>query len=832
MKSFPARILLPLTQLAMLLSFFGSKSAPGTPVPSLAIARGSQGVVLSWFASSEVLYQLQASTDLGQWGNIGSQINGNGSTVAFQFPTLGQGRFFFRLKLPGIQTATFDPANGVLNVIADSADNIIVVTRDSSGRLLINNGEVEVTGGMPTVGNTSVIKIYGRDGADQIMLNEANGPLPHAELYGEGGNDILSGGSGDDLLDGGPGDDTLFGQAGVDVLHGGDNNDTLSGGDGDDQVFGDAGNDRLVWMPGDDTDLNEGGDGSDTVEVNGENDAEVFTTTANGTRVRFDRLNPAPFFLDINACEFLVLSAKGGNDKFSAIGNLASLIAITVDGGAGDDLLLGSNGPDVLIGGEDNDFVDGQQGNDMIYLGDGDDTVQWDPGDGSDTVEGQTGNDRLLFNGSNANENIAVSANGARARLTRDIAAIVMDLDDVETLQINLIGGADNLTVNDLAGTDVAYVTAQLLGSNGIGDGAVDNIFINGTAGADIIKVSMPDGAVTVTGLATRISVEGFEPANDSVRLQGLGGDDILDASTISSGAPAIVLEGGEGSDTIRINGEDFGEVFATTANGTRVRFDRLSPAPFFLDINGCELLELNANGGNDQFSATGNLAALISIRVDGGTGDDILLGGNGSDTLIGGDNNDFIDGNQGNDMIFLGHGDDTFQWDPGDGNDTVEGQAGHDIILFNASNAGESCVLSANGARLRFTRNIGNVVLDADDVEQFDLRLLGSVDNLTVNDLTGTDLAQLNVDLAGTFGGSTGDGAADGITVNGTNAPDNIGLSANSGVVEIAGLAAQVRILHPEVANDSLIVNGLGGADTFNIGVGVTSLIQVTTNQ
>ena len=122
----------------------------------------------------------------------------------------------------------------------------------------------------------------------------------------------------------------------------------------------------MIWNPGDDTDLNEGGAGTDTVEVNGGNGDEVFTTTANGTRVRFDRLNPAPFSIDIGTSENLVVNANGGNDSFSATGNLAALIAITVDGGAGDDTLLGSNGIDVLIGGDNNDFIDGQQGNDVM----------------------------------------------------------------------------------------------------------------------------------------------------------------------------------------------------------------------------------------------------------------------------------------------------------------------------------------------------------------------------------------------------------------------------------------------------------------------------------
>ena len=113
-------------------------------------------------------------------------------------------------------------------------------------------------------------------------------------------------------------------------------------------------------------------------------------------------------------------------------------------------------------------------------------------------------------------------------------------------------------------------------------------------------------------------------------------------------------------------------------------------PAPFALDIGTTENLVVNANGGDDRISATGNLAALIKLTVDGGAGNDTILGGNGADMLLGGDGNDFIDGQQGNDTAFLGAGDDTFQWDPGDGTDIVEGQAGTDTMLFNGSAGNE----------------------------------------------------------------------------------------------------------------------------------------------
>ncbi len=51
----------------------------------------------------------------------------------------------------------------------------------------------------------------------------------------------------------------------------------------------------MIWNPGDGSDLFEGGDGDDIALVNGGNGAETFTITANGTRVRFDRVSPAPF---------------------------------------------------------------------------------------------------------------------------------------------------------------------------------------------------------------------------------------------------------------------------------------------------------------------------------------------------------------------------------------------------------------------------------------------------------------------------------------------------------------------------------------------------------
>jgi Ca2+-binding RTX toxin-like protein len=445
-------------------------------------------------------------------------------------------------------TATF--SSGVLTVFGDGANNSIAISRDAAGKILVNNGAVAVVGGSPTVANTVLIRVFGLDGHDVITLNEANGALPAANLFGGSGNDTLTGGSGADQLFGQAGNDTHLGRGGNDLLFGGSENDTMTGGDGDDQVFGQGGSDRMTWNPGDDTDLNEGGDGVDTAEVNGGNGAEQFTATANGSRVRFDRVSPAPFAIDIGTSEKLVVNANGGDDSFAATGNLAALIAITVDDSAGNDTLRGGNGADVLLGGDGNDFVDGNQGNDVALLGAGDDSFQWDPGDGSDVVEGQDGIDAMAFNGSNVNENMNVSANGQRVRFFRDIGNITMDLNDVEFIVAKTFGGSDKLVVNDLSGTDVINVVADLAAIGG-DDGQPDNVVVNATDGDDVATVTGAGPNVRVSGLPALVSVSGAIAGSDRLTVNSLAGADVVDASGLSANSALLTVDGGDGDDVL-----------------------------------------------------------------------------------------------------------------------------------------------------------------------------------------------------------------------------------------------------------------------------------------
>ena len=185
--------------------------------------------------------------------------------------------------------------------------------------------------------------------------------------------------------------------------------------------------------------------------------------------------------------------------------------------------------------------------------------------------------------------------------------------------------------------------------------------------------------------------------------------------------------------------------------------------ADFSFERERVATIAVDAGAGDDLVridESNGVFTDSIPTTIDGGDGNDTLAGGTGAETLLGGDGNDSIDGNGGNDVALLGAGDDTFVWDPGDGSDTVEGQDGTDTMVFNGANVAEQVDLSANGNRLKFFRDPGNITMDTAGVETVDFNALGGADTVTVNDLTGTDVTDVNVDLAGTLGGATGDGA------------------------------------------------------------------------
>jgi Ca2+-binding RTX toxin-like protein len=453
-----------------------------------------------------------------------------------------------------LYSVTATSAGGVLTVTGDDNANAITVSRTAGGTLLVNGGAVNIAGSPATVSTIQTISISGLGGNDNLKLDETNGVLPKANISGGDGFDVLTGGSGADTLHGDSGNDLLFGMAGNDQLFGGSGNDALTGGKGADEVFGEAGDDRMIWNNGDGTDLNEGGDGVDTVEVNGGSASESFSAAgAAGGRVLFQRATQIAFSIDIGTSEKLNLNANAGDDTFTGGTGIAGVMTTTIDGGVGNDTLLGTDAADRLIGGDGNDFIDGNKGADVAIMGAGNDTFVWDGGDGSDVVEGGTGTDTMLFNGAPGAENVDISNNGAgRLRFFRTEGNITMDNNDVEVIQFNALGGADNVVVHNLAGTDARSINLNLDGpeAKGGGDGATDSVTVEGTNGDDVISVASGPSGISVTGLTAAVNIRAADAA-DKLTVSARGGNDAVLATSLTANAVVYTADGGTGNDLL-----------------------------------------------------------------------------------------------------------------------------------------------------------------------------------------------------------------------------------------------------------------------------------------
>ena len=394
-----------------------------------------------------------------------------------------------------------------------------------------------------------------------------------------------------------------------------------------------------------------------------------------------------------------------------------------------------------------------------------------------------------------------------------------------------LLGGAGNDSLDGNKGNDLALLGA---GDDTFawdpGDGSD---VVEGEAGADTMRFNGAnlDEQIDVSANGNRLRFF-RNPGNvtmdtagvERVDFAALGGADLVTVNDLT-GTDVSKLNvdlgangAGDGlSDRVVVGGTDANNMIAVSGDASGVAVSGLPVLVAIQHQESSDELAVNGLGGNDEISAPTLAAQAIALALDGGPGDDTLAGGKGIETLRGGDGHDSLDGNGGNDLALLGAGDDSFVWDPGDGSDVVEGQAGADTMRFNGAGIAEQIDVSANGNRLKFVRNVGNVTMDTAGVERVDFAALGGADLVTVNDLTGTDVTSANVDLAGSLGGITGDGEADRVVVNGTNGEDAINVNGDAGGVKVSGLAATVGILHPEVANDRLEINTLAGRDAVD---------------
>jgi Ca2+-binding RTX toxin-like protein len=237
----------------------------------------------------------------------------------------------------------------------------------------------------------------------------------------------------------------------------------------------------------------------------------------------------------------------------------------------------------------------------------------------------------------------------------------------------------------------------------------------------------------------------------------------------------------------------------------------------------------LNGGNGNDILDAI-NTDVTGGDTLNGENGNDRLNGSVGIDTLNGGRGDDTVVGGKGTDNAFLGAGNDTFVWNPGDGNDTVDGGNGFDTLDFRGANIAETIDISANHnpdgsvSGAQFIRPNPPGTIDLTDVERIQFEAQGvNADTITINDLTGTGVKQVAIDVGAgadniTIKDVTGtdlkqvtidlgkdDQAADTVNINSTNG--DVMATETNGVVTVSGLASELTISNFG-AGDQLLLN------------------------
>jgi Ca2+-binding RTX toxin-like protein len=294
-------------------------------------------------------------------------------------------------------------------------------------------------------------------------------------------------------------------------------------------------------------------------------------------------------------------------------------------------------------------------------------------------------------------------------------------------------------------------------------------VFTGAAAAKEKVKVKHQHGTLIVTGTSGDDTIVLRLAAGDSSLVEVVGNGDVTDVKRDKF--DHIVVQAGDGHDAVTVD----------DANGP------------FTDT---EITTLDGEGGNDT-----------------------LQGGAGAEHLVGGDDNDFVDGGGGADIADLGAGDDTFGWDPGEGSDVVNGQDGLDGLLFNGAAAAEMIEISpkpTDPARVLFHRDVANITMDLGGIERTDFNALGGVDMIIVQDLTGTDLRQVDIDLAGTLGGSAADGTFDRVMVYGTAGGDAALVTPTGAAVDLTGLHTTVHTANPD-PTDVLWVDGGEGDDALS---------------
>lgn len=396
-----------------------------------------------------------------------------------------------------------------------------------------------------------------------------------------------------------------------------------------------------------------------TIEISGMGKTQVFQ---NVTSI-VGNFGDSDDFIYVDPAVSIPVTITGGAgaDEIYYNGSGAATIygdnpSTTVVGGVSyNDYILSTTGRATIYGGPGNDRIDGG-GNDIIRGDEGDDVITFDAGSGGiGTVYGGSGTDRFRVKlGSEAEAISVTTAAGVQFRIQRVNPATGLLMGSVdansgfEILQLEAGGGADTVTVSDLASTGLSELIIDLSKAQ---------------TGVTMVTVPNPDPAAPA-GETYQIEVAVY--ANDS------------DADT-------AIIEGGSSGDTIAAvtvaDGSDLdddGNISERLLSVTRTGSTPVKVINSFR-VSGDRVI-IDGKGGHDSIDASGVADNIAAIILRGSAGDDVLRGTRFNDVLEGGADNDTLYGNDGDDHLDGGLGDDTYTG--GLGVDTYNDAGGIDTMI------------------------------------------------------------------------------------------------------------------------------------------------------
>ncbi|MDQ0423557.1 Ca2+-binding RTX toxin-like protein [Peteryoungia aggregata LMG 23059] len=611
-----------------------------------------------------------------------------------------------------------DSLIGVERVIGSANDDVLVSITGS--RVLIGGtgNDVYFLGTQ----STTVIEDAG-GGDDEIIVNRTFSIAEYthierltytgtagASLWGNEGDNIITGGSGNDNLWGNGGNDVLLGGNGDDRLYAGSGTDVLDGGAGQDLVSyvnasavtintktgvhaGDAAGDVFydietfagsnqddIFISGDAADSFNGLGGFDTVDYSG-SWSGVNVDLVNGTGTGGDAEGDSYSRIDqvIGSQYDDVLSAPGRNNNndepdIVLAGGMGDDVYIVSDSGVsvveqageGNDEILTSShyamdpsadverltyigtGNTSLSGSNSSNTITGGAGSDQISGGGGDDLLIGL--DGNDGLHGDDGNDHLE---AGAGDDRLVGGSGADI-LDGGDGFDRVDYDGAYAVTINFLTGLHS----GAAVGDTLISIEAIMGSRGA-DTVISGgeaVFFDGGSGVDTVDYSSSSSAVVVTLGSeghTTIGAGGDAEGDQYLDVERVIGSDLDD--TLSSSVAGHTLAGGGGDDTYIVNGSTNVAIVEEGDAGTdEVRV----VASYTLGAN----LENLTHVGTGNVTLTGNEANNVIVsgvgnqNLLGGAGDDELRAGAGDDVLTGGAGADLLDGGAGFDYArYLG---------------------------------------------------------------------------------------------------------------------------------------------------------------------------------